>query len=84
MLVGTKTDLRQDQRTRDLLRAQGRDSAVTAQEATLVAQKIGARYVECSAKTGQGVKQVFDIALKEAMKSQLIKKIRKKTNCKIL
>ncbi|KAL7006068.1 RHO4 protein [Cystobasidiomycetes sp. EMM_F5] len=84
VLVGTKTDLRQDQRTRDLLRAQGRDSAVTAQEATLVAQKIGARYVECSAKTGQGVKQVFDIALKEAMKSQLIKKIRKKTNCKIL
>jgi Ras family protein A len=33
-----------------------------------VAQKIGAyRYVECSARTGEGVNEVFDIATRAAL-----------------
>jgi len=33
-----------------------------------VAQKIGAQgYVECSAKTGEGVREVFQIATKQAL-----------------
>jgi len=31
---------------------------------------MGAKYIECSAKTGLGVKDVFSLALKESMKGR--------------
>lgn len=69
ILIATKTDLRQDSRALDLLKAQGRHP-VTREEGESVARKIGARYAEVSAMKGEGVEQVFDLALKEAMKNQ--------------
>ncbi|KAM0755911.1 ras-domain-containing protein [Meredithblackwellia eburnea MCA 4105] len=79
LLVATKTDLRSDQRTLDLLKAQGR-KPVSPQEGADVARRIGARYMEVSAKTGRGVQEVFELALKEGMKgghNQVLGKIRK-------
>jgi hypothetical protein len=50
-----------------------------------VARKIGAKYAECSAKTQDGVKPLFDLALLEAMshKDQAIK-AKQKPTCALL
>jgi len=69
VLIATKTDLRTDPRALDLLKAQGRHP-VTTMEGQAVAKRIGAKYAEVSAITGQGVEEVFDLALKEAMKGR--------------
>ena len=54
MLVGTKKDLRDTEPGKKY---------VTPDEAQRVAQQIGAvKYVECSAKTREGLKEVFDEA----------------------
>ncbi|KAJ3476517.1 hypothetical protein NLI96_g11104 [Meripilus lineatus] len=69
ILVGTKTDLRRDEQTQRMLNAQGQ-TPVTSEQGAAVAKEIGARYIECSAKTGQGVQEVFTLALKESMKGK--------------
>ncbi|GAA5917404.1 hypothetical protein JCM5296_000208 [Sporobolomyces johnsonii] len=88
VLIATKTDLRTDQRALDLLKAQGRHP-VTPAEGAAVAKTIGARYAEVSAMTGQGVEEVFDLALREAMKGRggpmgTVKVGKKKVKCTIL
>jgi len=82
ILVGTKTDLRRDEQTRRMLGAQGQ-TPVTAEHGASVAKEIGARYIECSAKTGSGVQEVFALALKESMKGKWGKKL-KQRRCVII
>ena len=67
--MATKIDLRTDEHTRRMLAAQGQ-SPVTAEQGQAVAKEMGAKYIECSAKTGLGVKDVFSLALKESMKGR--------------
>lgn len=56
---------------------------VTTDEGQAVAQKIGAlKYLECSAKTGEGVKEVFEHATRAAL--MVKEKERKKKVCTIL
>jgi Rho family protein len=69
ILVATKTDLRRDDNTRRMLGAQGQ-KPVTPDQGAEVAQEIGAKYIECSAKTGTGVQEVFALALRESMKNK--------------
>ncbi|KAI0262947.1 signal transducer [Gloeopeniophorella convolvens] len=69
ILVATKTDLRRDEQTRRMLGAQGQ-TPVTAEQGAEVAREIGAKYIECSAKTGSGVQDVFALALRESMKGK--------------
>ncbi|KAI0933746.1 hypothetical protein AcV5_005816 [Taiwanofungus camphoratus] len=69
ILVGTKTDLRRDEQTRRMLSAQGQ-APVSAEQGLAVAREIGARYVECSAKLGAGVQEVFTLALRESMRGR--------------
>ncbi|KIY44689.1 hypothetical protein FISHEDRAFT_50819 [Fistulina hepatica ATCC 64428] len=69
LLVATKTDLRRDEQTKKMLAAQGQ-VPVTPEQGSAVAKSIGAKYVECSAKTGNGVQEVFNLALKESMRGQ--------------
>ncbi|KAJ6583020.1 small GTPase-binding protein [Mycena vulgaris] len=60
ILVGCKKDLRRDPRVGQ--------QVVTFEEGMAVAQKIGARsYLECSAKSGEGVKEVFQHATRAAL-----------------
>jgi len=69
ILVATKTDLRRDDTTRRMLGAQGL-APVSPEQGAEVAREIGAKYVECSAKTGSGVQEVFALALRESMKGK--------------
>jgi len=69
ILVATKIDLRRDEQTRRMLGAQGL-APVTSEQGMAVAKEIGAKFTECSAKTGVGVKEVFNLALKESMKGR--------------
>jgi len=74
ILVGTKTDLRKDQVILEQLKEQGH-SPITAEMGNDLAKKIKAvKYLECSAKTGENLKLVFD----EAVKGVLLAPKRKK------
>jgi Rho family protein len=65
-----------------MLSAQGQ-APVSAEQGGAVAREIGARYVECSAKTGVGVHDVFNAALKDGMRKQW-GKIVKQRRCVVI
>jgi len=77
ILVGTKIDLRKDDQTRRMLNAQGQ-VPVTPEQGANVAKEIGAKYMECSAKTGTGVQDVFNLALRESMKGRWGKMVKQR------
>ena len=52
-----------------MLGAQGL-TPVSPEQGAAVAKEIGAKYIECSAKTGANVHDVFNLALKESMRRQ--------------
>lgn len=84
ILVGTKTDLRQDPETRRMLAMQGL-KPISFEQGTQVAREIGAsRYIECSAKRSEGVIELFDQALRESMKRKLRSFVKKRKNCVLL
>ncbi|KAK4756958.1 hypothetical protein SAY87_007085 [Trapa incisa] len=60
VLVGTKLDLREE-------REQGSNIITTAQGEELRKQIGAAAYIECSSKTQQNVKAVFDMAIKAVL-----------------
>ena len=63
LLVGTKTDLREDEAEMVRL-AKTKQKPVGAEAGEKVARQLGAfAYVECSALTQKGLKNVFDLAL---------------------
>ena len=77
LLVGTKADLRNDQ---EVLKKVG--NPLTAQDGESLGKELGARnYVECSALTQDGLKNVFDEAIRAALNKSEAKK---KKNCQIL
>ncbi|PPQ93043.1 hypothetical protein CVT25_011913 [Psilocybe cyanescens] len=82
LLIGTKTDLRADPTTVRMLSAQGQ-VPVTPEQGMVVAKDIGATYKECSAKTGKGVREVFDAALRESLKGRWGRTI-KQRKCMIM
>lgn len=64
ILVGTKLDLRDDERQRQIL-AQRRQSPITYEQGMQVAKDIRAvKYLECSALTQRNLKNVFDEAIR--------------------
>ena len=80
LLVGCKKDLRNDPRTMEELKKTGQ-APVSYEEGLAVAQKIGAyKYLECSARTQEGVKEVFEHATRAA----LLAKTKKKKACLVL
>lgn len=67
ILVALKKDLRNDAKTIEELRKNGQ-SPVTSEEGLAVSQKIGAyKYLECSARTREGVREVFEHATRAAL-----------------
>ncbi len=69
ILCGTKIDMRKDSRTLQSLQAKGA-SPISKEQGEQLAKRIGAiKYVECSAKTREGLKEVFDEAILAAFVS---------------
>jgi Ras family protein A len=81
ILVGCKKDLRRDPRVIEELRRTNQ-RPVTHEEGSAIAGKISAKgYLECSARTGEGVREVFQVATRSALLSSPQKK---KKGCEIL
>lgn len=75
ILVGTQVDLRDDEKIGQKLQKR-RQKPVTAEEGQKLAKRLNCEcYVECSALTRQGLKDVFD----EALIAVLDPKVKKKT-----
>jgi len=74
LLVGTKSDLRKDDNTIKQLNSR-QQSMVEVDAAQRMAKEIGAvNFLECSALTQEGLKQVFDEAIRAAMSKPTKKK----------
>lgn len=84
ILVGTKCDLRKDPHMVQQLKLKGMQ-VVKSAEAEKMALEIGAvKYCECSALTQEGLKEVFDNAIKAAFEDQQSKSSGGKECCIIV
>ncbi|KAJ5736763.1 GTP-binding protein rhoA [Penicillium malachiteum] len=85
ILVGCKKDLRHDPKTIEELNKTSQ-SPVTAEQGEEIRKKIGAyKYLECSARTNEGVKEVFEAATRAALlKITKGGKTKTKKSCSIL
>lgn len=87
VLVGTKLDLRNDNR---YMADHMGSNVITSSQGEELRKQIGAAaYIECSSKTQQNVKAVFDIAIKVVLQPPRRneterKKTRKSTSCSIV
>lgn len=87
VLVGTKLDLRDDNR---YMSDHMGSNVITSSQGEELRKQIGAAaYIECSSKTQQNVKAVFDIAIKVVLQpprrnETARKKRRKSTSCSIV
>ncbi|CAF0825428.1 unnamed protein product [Brachionus calyciflorus] len=80
LLVGTQVDLRDDSNTLQKL-ARNRQKPITSEQGERLAKELKAvKYIECSALTQKGLKNVFDEAILASLspKSNPSKKIKKK------
>lgn len=86
ILIGTKTDLREDRQTLAKLRSRLAAPVSYAQGLALVQQVHALKYLECSARTQRGLKQVFDEAIRAVLTPFPAKdqRLRKKKACAIL
>ena len=81
ILVGNKKDLRHDEHTRRELSAM-KQEPVKLEDGRTMADKIGAyAYMECSAKSKEGVREVFETATRAALQT---KKKSKFFHCRLL
>jgi cell division control protein 42 len=81
LIVGTQIDLRDDPSVVEKLSRQ-KMRPVTAEQGDRLAREIGAvKYVECSALTQKGLKNVFDEAIVAALEPPVTKK---KGKCLVL
>lgn len=82
ILVGTKIDTRNDPATLERLQKQGQQ-AVSFEMGQALAKKINSvTYIECSAKTTENLKNVFDEAIKAVLFKK--KKPKKSSTCTML
>ncbi|GER52118.1 RAC-like GTP binding protein ARAC9 [Striga asiatica] len=79
VLVGTKLDLRED---RQFKKDYPGACIISTEQGEELKRQIGAvAYVECSAKTQQNVKAVFDAAIKVVLRPPKLKKQKKYKSC---
>lgn len=83
ILVGTKLDLRDDPDAIERLKER-KQNAITYPQGVQMAKEIHAvKYLECSALTQKGLKNVFDDAIR-AVLSPAKKKKKKKRFCSVM
>ncbi|PIK50671.1 Cdc42 [Apostichopus japonicus] len=81
LLVGTQIDLRDDSTVVDRLQ-RNKQKPITVEQAEKLAKELKAvKYVECSALTQKGLKNVFDEAILAALEPP---EVQKKRKCKLL
>ncbi|XP_071081960.1 transforming protein RhoA-like [Haliotis cracherodii] len=85
ILVGNKKDIRNDDHIKAEL-ARNKQFPVKPEEGRDMAERIGAeKYLECSAKMMEGVREVFETAARIALNTKMTKKKSKKQHkCEIL
>lgn len=84
LVVGTKIDLRSDSDTVTRL-AEKKLAPLTPDQGTQLAKEIGAvKYMECSALTQAGLKDVFDEAIRAVINPKVDPKKSKKGGCSLL
>jgi len=84
ILVGTKLDIRDDKETIDRL-AEKKLAPISHEQGQQLAKEINAvAYVECSALTQKGLKDVFDEAIRAVIAPRSRKEEKKSTKCTIL
>ena len=84
VLVGTKEDMRNDATTVAAL-ARKNSKPVTREQGMALATELKAScYMECSAKTQKGLKDVFDTAIKAALSAKKAKSAKQAKGCTIL
>ncbi|KAG2212363.1 hypothetical protein INT47_001724 [Mucor saturninus] len=82
ILVGTKLDLREDRDTIERLREK-RMAPISYAQGLVMAKDIGSvKYLECSALTQKGLKNVFDEAIRAVLSPPV--RAKKKNSCLIL
>ncbi|CAG0878884.1 unnamed protein product [Darwinula stevensoni] len=82
LLIGTKIDLREEKETLNQLAEQG-VSPVKREQGQKLASKIRAiKYLECSALTQRGLKQVFDEAVRAVLRPEPAR--RRERKCSLL
>jgi len=81
ILVGTKSDLRNDRETQATLNQKNLQMVSAAEANDMVSQIKAVKYIECSALTQEGLKGVFDEAIRAALYKP---KAKKKGGCNIL
>uniref|UniRef100_A0A1D1ZE65 Rac-like GTP-binding protein 2 n=1 Tax=Anthurium amnicola TaxID=1678845 RepID=A0A1D1ZE65_9ARAE len=86
VLVGTKLDLRED---KVYLADHPGASVITTSQGEELRKQIGAAaYIECSSKSQQNIKAVFDTAIKVVLqpprKKEMAKKRRKRSGCSLM
>ncbi|KAH9512804.1 Rho GTPase protein rac1 [Bulinus truncatus] len=74
IVVGTKIDLRENKETIGSLTAQGLNPVKREQGIKLANKIRGVKYMECSALTQRGLKQVFDEAVRAVLQPQPIRR----------
>ncbi|CCD24141.1 Rho family GTPase CDC42 NDAI_0C04820 [Naumovozyma dairenensis CBS 421] len=79
LIVGTQIDLRDDKVIIEKLRRQKLQPITPAQGERLARELKAVKYVECSALTQRGLKNVFDEAIVAALEPPVIKKSKKCT-----
>jgi len=79
ILVGTKLDMREDKETLDRL-AEKKLSPISTEQGTQMAKDIKAiKFMECSALTQKGLKDVFDEAIRAVIAPKAAEKPKKKS-----
>ena len=84
LLIGTKLDLREDKEASASL-IEENQRPISSEEGRKLAKKIGAvNYIECSALSQKGLKEVFDEAINIVLYKDVQPIKKKKKKCKIL
>lgn len=85
ILVGTKLDLRNDKQVQDRLLESGQSPITYNEGMNYKVRAKAVEYVECSAKTSEGVKEVFDLAVRAALAQEVTAtKPKKKKRCNLM